>query len=875
MRTTTKLLSVLILTTLIISTLMPLSAHAATASYAFSDSDDYIFDPSKIEFQGGTAQLIATSTPAWYDQAWLARKPITVDNSANDSSLTDYQIKVVLTYDSDMRTDFGDIRFTDQDGTTLLDYWLEAKTNSTEATFWVKVPTLPAESVATIYAYYGNSSAVSLSDGDNTFMFFDDFELPQSPALNFGVFTSVEYGVQDASRLSSAVTYYNSTDVSFVVNNGDFIDGGPDKAATLSNLDEIEAVYSGLSMPRYYVFGNHDLDYISKQEYMDRTGKEAKYESFDVGDYHFIILDVAYRTDDDDDDYDSGNFNYEVAYIPPAQRAWLTADLAATDKKTMVFAEYNLTTMDNCQQAWHVVANAAAVRTILENSGKVTTVFHGHTGTNCSAELNGIQYIGLRAMDLSTPNAYSVVSIYDDNNVSVQGFGEQEDYDFFGYDTSKWGVDGNPVVELDGGGTIVVDSNSVSTWDGLISNFSFDRGVAEFRIINLESETALGILKPTLSGTGRDGIVFLPADGNELRKYVANTATNLSADYPSMPFTGKIEWDGDEFWAYYNNSLQWNSALPSSDLKIVMESRQTNEIELDWVFVREYAENDPGVTVGSEHTLSYANDNPSIQPLQSTPFTSLSGFEETSILNGGAIGYQISNNGGDAWYWYDSVWATTTDGFAESSSATTINTNIATLPIGDGLFLFRAYLNSDGEQLVIIDDVTLTYTFVEPDTTPPIISSISSGIPGTTSATITWTTDEPSDSQVQYGITDSYGSITELDTATTTSHSVFLDNLDPETLYHYQIITTDIYSNTATSSNQTFTTQALPDDDEDDEDNDTNEPETSEDSVPSSSSSTYRRTPTQQSIATNDTLEMLMKQLIILLQQLLSELLAE
>ncbi|MDD4531086.1 MAG: DUF2341 domain-containing protein [Candidatus Pacebacteria bacterium] len=92
----------------------------------------------------------------------------------SDLTLTDYQVKLTVPYDSDMQADFDDLRFTSSDGTTLLNYWLESKTDSSTATIWVKVPTLSSGS-NTIYMYYGNASAASGSNGANTFRYFDDF----------------------------------------------------------------------------------------------------------------------------------------------------------------------------------------------------------------------------------------------------------------------------------------------------------------------------------------------------------------------------------------------------------------------------------------------------------------------------------------------------------------------------------------------------------------------------------------------------------------------------------------------------------------------------------------------------------------------------
>ena len=91
------------------------------------------------------------------------------------------------------------------------------------------------------------------------------------------------------------------------------------------------------------------------------------------------------------------------------------------------------------------------------------------------------------------------------------------------------------------------------------------------------------------------------------------------------------------------------------------------------------------------------------------------------------------------------------------------------------------------------------------DTTPPVISNVASGSITTNSAVITWTTDEISNSVIEYGLTTSYGSTTS-DVATVTSHSVALSGLSSSTLYHYRVKSTDAAGNTATGTDNTFTT---------------------------------------------------------------------
>jgi hypothetical protein len=111
---------------------------------------------------------------------WSYRKSIPINNTQNSNTLTDYQVLIILnTQDlisaGKMRSDCGDIRFTDSDGSTLLNYWIESGCNTATTKIWVKVPSIPANSTKTIYVYYGNPSANSLSNGDATFDFFDDF----------------------------------------------------------------------------------------------------------------------------------------------------------------------------------------------------------------------------------------------------------------------------------------------------------------------------------------------------------------------------------------------------------------------------------------------------------------------------------------------------------------------------------------------------------------------------------------------------------------------------------------------------------------------------------------------------------------------------
>jgi len=77
-----------------------------------------------------------------------------------------------------------------------------------------------------------------------------------------------------------------------------------------------------------------------------------------------------------------------------------------------------------------------------------------------------------------------------------------------------------------------------------------------------------------------------------------------------------------------------------------------------------------------------------------------------------------------------------------------------------------------------------------------------------TGAVILWTTSTAGNSQVQYGLTPSYGLATPIDPIVSTDHSVPLFGLQPGKTYNYRTVTTTSSGQTIPSSNMTFSTQA-------------------------------------------------------------------
>ena len=92
----------------------------------------------------------------------------------------------------------------------------------------------------------------------------------------------------------------------------------------------------------------------------------------------------------------------------------------------------------------------------------------------------------------------------------------------------------------------------------------------------------------------------------------------------------------------------------------------------------------------------------------------------------------------------------------------------------------------------------------------PVISGVNSSAVTSNAATITWLTDQPSSSQVQYGTSTAYGSSSSLNSSLVTSHSVTLTGLTPGTTYNYAAVSSNSAGSSATSPNFSFSTVTQP-----------------------------------------------------------------
>lgn len=135
------------------------------------------------------------------------RIPITITGST-DGELTDYQITVTLEYDSNMQTDFSDIRFRDTDASTPLSFWEEYHFSSGIGKYWVKVPTIAATTdTTTIYAYFGDTEAAGGSSSSDTFPLGLDFEDGTTDGIGINLANNAEVSVPSFTSFDDVKLY--------------------------------------------------------------------------------------------------------------------------------------------------------------------------------------------------------------------------------------------------------------------------------------------------------------------------------------------------------------------------------------------------------------------------------------------------------------------------------------------------------------------------------------------------------------------------------------------------------------------------------------------------------------------------------------------
>ena len=201
---------------------------------------------------------------------------------------------------------------------------------------------------------------------------------------------------------------------------------------TIGFLQDIERLYQTSNAPVYHVLGNHDMDCLSKEEFLAHTfntgrAKGRSYYSFVAQGTRCIVLDANFNPDGTP--YCRGNFDWKQALIPASELQWLDEELSAHPKQpTLIFVHQMLDSYSDISENL-CVNNATEVRAVLERHPQVRAVFQGHHHPGHYSYRAGIHYLTFGGMieQAASSNRFAVVELRASGDIFVKGFGDCPD----------------------------------------------------------------------------------------------------------------------------------------------------------------------------------------------------------------------------------------------------------------------------------------------------------------------------------------------------------------------------------------------------------------------------------------------------------------
>ena len=260
------------------------------------------------------------------------------------------------------------------------------------------------------------------------------------PIIRFGLVTDSHYADREPggtryyreslAKMQECVEVFNREKVDFAIHLGDFKDedGAKNSADTLKYLQALEGIYAQFNGPRYHCVGNHDVDSITKQQFLaniENTGIDAQqsYYRFEQKGIQFIVLDGNFYEDGRDHFYAEGA-NWQDIRIPQKELDWLAQTLQKNNQPTIVFCHHPTFEYLHGDHVYHL-QNYEAVQDLFQQSQQVAAVFHGHTHQDTYQEIKGIHYLTMLGMvDHSGPenNAYAIAELYPDASMEIIGY---------------------------------------------------------------------------------------------------------------------------------------------------------------------------------------------------------------------------------------------------------------------------------------------------------------------------------------------------------------------------------------------------------------------------------------------------------------------
>ena len=255
--------------------------------------------------------------------------------------------------------------------------------------------------------------------------------------MKVGIFTDSHYSSQEITcgkrynsqslrKIREALCAFQAEGCKLVICLGDLIDHEGDHEKETQNLIQVSNLFREFTllsrekedsadtvpMKILCMMGNHDAFTFTREEFYGILGEEFLPRTIfiSVADGQIsapsktlFFLDTCYFSDGRS--YSPGDTDWTDTFLPDAEALRqeletmndeeLRRKTEAADGEAIIFLHQNI---DPEVRADHCLSNAETVRRILEESGRVKTVYQGHFHPGHETEVNGIRYVTFPAM---------------------------------------------------------------------------------------------------------------------------------------------------------------------------------------------------------------------------------------------------------------------------------------------------------------------------------------------------------------------------------------------------------------------------------------------------------------------------------------------
>lgn len=202
-----------------------------------------------------------------------------------------------------------------------------------------------------------------------------------------------QYSVEIIDKLINKINK-DKPDISICL--GDLIEDTFNHDKDIVNYTYIWNKLKNIQVPFYSVIGNHDLRTANTRKELEKImGYKNATFSFNMNDYHFIILTTDIREDLGKDD---GGI-YKAQCMSEEEIDWLKNDLAKNELPCIIFTHFGLAEDKQIGNYWFekepeagLMNNRKVVKNIIKSDNNIIAIFNGHQHWTKQLQEDGKNY---------------------------------------------------------------------------------------------------------------------------------------------------------------------------------------------------------------------------------------------------------------------------------------------------------------------------------------------------------------------------------------------------------------------------------------------------------------------------------------------------